>query len=87
MPRTIETAANEAEIAKIQDTCEAGEQKLVEDKFTRKEVALTGDNIKETIKQKWAKRPRITRRIEARKNSALPSRRHQRKIGRVVLLQ
>ena len=42
-------------IAKISKYREEGEQKLVDKKFTRKEVALTGDNVKETIKQKWEK--------------------------------
>ncbi len=50
-----ETTGDKDEIAKIAKYREAGEQKLVENKFTRKEVALTGDNVKETIKQKWAK--------------------------------
>ena len=42
-------------IAQIKKYREDGEQKLVDNKFIRKEVALTGDNVKETIKQKWEK--------------------------------
>ena len=42
-------------IAKIPEYREEGERKLVDNKFIRKEVALTGDNVKETIKQKWEK--------------------------------
>ena len=42
-------------IAKITKYREEGERKLVENKFTRKEVIFTGDHIKETIKQKWEK--------------------------------
>ena len=51
-----ETTGNKDEIiAKIAKYREEGEKKLVDNKFTRKEVALTGDNVKETIKQKWAR--------------------------------
>lgn len=49
------TPNNDQTIAQIKKYREDGEQKLVNDKFTRKEVALTGDNVKETIKQKWEK--------------------------------
>jgi len=49
------TAKNKDEIARIQKYREEGEKKLVENKFTKKEVALTGANVKETIKQKWEK--------------------------------
>ena len=51
-----ESAGNNDEIiAKIMKYRAEGEKKLVENKFTRKEVAFTGDNVKETIKQKWAR--------------------------------
>ena len=50
-----ETARDKDEIARIQKYREEGERKLVDNKFIRKEVALTGDNVKETIKQKWEK--------------------------------
>jgi hypothetical protein len=50
------TTGNKDEIiAQIKKYREEGEQKLVDKKFTRKEVAFTGDSIKETIKQKWEK--------------------------------
>ena len=49
------TANKDEIVAKISKYREEGEQKLVANKFTRKEVALTGDNVKETIKQKWEK--------------------------------
>lgn len=42
-------------IAKIKKYREEGEQKLRDNKFTRKEVALTGAGIKEIIRQKWEK--------------------------------
>ena len=42
-------------IAKIKKYREEGEQKLVDNKFTRKVVEFKGENIKETIKQKWEK--------------------------------
>ena len=42
-------------IAKIKQYREAGEEKLRDNKFTRKEIPLTGPNVKETIKQKWEK--------------------------------
>lgn len=42
-------------IAQIKKYREEGEQKLRDKKFTRKEVALTGESVKETIKQKWEK--------------------------------
>jgi hypothetical protein len=51
-----ESAGNNEEIiAKIAKYREEGEQKLRDKKFTRKEVALTGEGVKETIKQKWEK--------------------------------
>ena len=50
-----ESAKAKDEIARIQKYRDEGERKLVDNKFTRKEVALTGDNVKETIKQKWEK--------------------------------
>ena len=49
------TTNNDALIAQIAKYREEGEQKVRDKKFTRKEVALTGDNVKETIKQKWEK--------------------------------
>jgi hypothetical protein len=49
------TGNNDTIIAQIKKYREAGEQKLRDDEFTRKEVALTGDSVKETIKQKWEK--------------------------------
>jgi hypothetical protein len=42
-------------IAKIKQYREAGEEKLRDNKFTRKEIPLTGPNVKESIKQKWEK--------------------------------
>jgi hypothetical protein len=42
-------------IAKIKQYHEAGEEKLRDNKFTRKEIPLTGPNVKESIKQKWEK--------------------------------
>ena len=42
-------------IAKIKQYREAGEEKIRDNKFTRKEIPLTGPNIKESIKQKWQK--------------------------------
>lgn len=47
--------SNDQVIAKIKKFREAGEEKIRDDKFTRKEVPLTGPNIKESIKQKWEK--------------------------------
>lgn len=52
---TKTTVNNEEIIARIKKFREEGEKKIVDNKFTRKEVALTGDNIKETIRQKWEK--------------------------------
>ena len=52
-PKT--TVNNDEVIAQIKKYREEGEKKLVDNKFTKKEVALTGDNIKETIRQKWEK--------------------------------
>ncbi len=49
------TGKNDEIIAQIKKYREEGEQKLVDKKFTRKEVALMGDSVKETIKQKWEK--------------------------------
>jgi hypothetical protein len=42
-------------IAKIKQYREATEEKLRDNKFTRKEIPLTGPNVKESIKQKWQK--------------------------------
>ncbi len=42
-------------VARIQKYREEGERKLVDNKFTRKEIALSGDNINESIRQKWEK--------------------------------
>ncbi len=42
-------------IAKIKKYREAGEAKIRENKFTRKEVSFENGNVKESIKQKWAK--------------------------------
>ena len=42
-------------IAKIKQYREAGEEKIRDNKFTRKEIPLTGPNVKESIKQKWEK--------------------------------
>jgi hypothetical protein len=51
-----EAAGNKDEIiAQIKKYREEGEQKVRDKTFTRKEVALKGDSIKETIKQKWEK--------------------------------
>jgi hypothetical protein len=47
--------ASDQVIAKIKKYREEGEQKLVENKLTRKEVSLTKPNIKESIRQKWEK--------------------------------
>jgi hypothetical protein len=52
---TKATVNKEEIVARIKKYREAGEQKIVENKFTRKEVALTGENVKETIRQKWEK--------------------------------
>lgn len=49
------TGSNDEMIAKISQFRVEGEKKLVDNKFTRKEVPLTGANIKETIRQKWEK--------------------------------
>lgn len=50
------TAVNTEEmIAKIKKYREEGEKKLVDNKFTRKVVEFKGENIKESIKQKWEK--------------------------------
>jgi hypothetical protein len=53
--KTRTTVNRDELIAKIKKYREQAEQKLVENKFTRKVVAFTGDTIKETIKQKWEK--------------------------------
>lgn len=50
-----EAAGDKEEIAKIAKYREEGERMLRENKFTRKTVALAGNNIKETIRQKWVK--------------------------------
>lgn len=42
-------------VAKISKFREEGEKKLVDNKFTRKVVPLTGADVKETIRQKWEK--------------------------------
>jgi hypothetical protein len=42
-------------IAKIKQYRSAGEEKIRENKFTRKEIPLTGPNVKESTKQKWEK--------------------------------
>lgn len=44
-----------AVIEKIKMFREAGEKKLVENKFTRKEVSLKGVEVEEAIRQKWSK--------------------------------
>lgn len=54
-PGTKAGAGNEEVIAKIASYRDAGEQKLVDNKFTRKTVSLQGADIKESIKQKWEK--------------------------------
>ena len=53
--KTKTTVNKDEIIAKIKKYREEAEQKLTENKFTRKVVAFTGDSIKETIKQKWEK--------------------------------
>jgi hypothetical protein len=45
----------DATIAKIKQYRDAGEEKIRDNKFTRKEIPLTGPNVKESIKQKWEK--------------------------------
>ncbi len=50
---TKATVNTEEMIARIQKYRQEGEQKVLDKKFTRKVVALSGDNIKETIRQKW----------------------------------
>ena len=42
-------------LVKIKAYRNAGEQKLVDNKFTRREVVLQGEHISEAIKQKWVK--------------------------------
>ena len=42
-------------VAAIQKYRDEGEQKLNDNKFTKKEVAFTGANVQENIKQKWSK--------------------------------
>ena len=42
-------------IAKIKHYREAGEEKIRDNKFTRKEMWLSGGKVKESIKQKWEK--------------------------------
>lgn len=49
------TASNDEMIAKISQFRQEGEKKLVDKTFTKKEVPLTGANVKETIRQKWEK--------------------------------
>lgn len=49
------SASADQTIAKIKQYREAGEEKLRDNKFTRKEIPLTGPNVKESIKQKWEK--------------------------------
>lgn len=48
-------AGQEAAVAKIQAFREAGERKLLDHKFTRREVDLGGTGIKPAIRQRWAK--------------------------------
>jgi hypothetical protein len=50
-----ESKSADQTIAKIKQYREAGEEKLRDNKFTRKEIPLTGPNVKESIKQKWQK--------------------------------
>jgi hypothetical protein len=50
-----ESKSADQTITKIKQYCEAGEEKLRDNKFTRKEIPLTGPNVKESIKQKWEK--------------------------------
>jgi hypothetical protein len=47
--------STDQKIGKIKQYREAGEQKIRENRFTRKEVPLTGTNVRESIKQKWEK--------------------------------
>ena len=49
------TGSENAIIAQITKYREEGEQKVRDNKFTRKEVAFTGEGVKETLKQKWEK--------------------------------
>lgn len=53
--QTKEAAITDSVLAKIKKYREEGEQKIRDNKFTRKEVSRTGSNIKESIKQKWEK--------------------------------
>jgi hypothetical protein len=54
--RKIKTTVNNDEVvAQIKKYKEEGDQKLVDNKLTRKEVRLAGDTSKETIRQKWEK--------------------------------
>lgn len=46
---------NDEAINKIKKFREDGEKKLLENKFTRKVINFSGENIKENIKQKWEK--------------------------------
>ncbi len=50
-----DVTSTDQEIAKVKQYREAGEQKIQDNKFTRKEIPLTGPNVKESIKQKWEK--------------------------------
>ena len=74
---------NDAIIAQIAKYREEGEQKLRDKKFTRKEIAFTGDNVKKRSSRSGRKWLRITK-DQISFNSALPSPGRQRKIGRVL---
>jgi hypothetical protein len=54
-PAQESSESTDQTIAKIKQYREAGEEKLRDNKFTRKEIPLTGPNVKESIKQKWEK--------------------------------
>lgn len=53
--KTKATADSDEAIAQIKKHREEGDKKLADNKLTRKEVTLTGDTVKETIRQKWQK--------------------------------
>ena len=54
-PAKEKSGSTDQIIAKIKKYREAGEAKIRENKFTRKEVSFENGNVKESIKQKWAK--------------------------------
>lgn len=49
------SSSHDAAITRIMKYREEGEKKLRENRFQKKEVMLKGENIKESIRQKWSK--------------------------------